>query len=247
MLLWLALLVPTCQAFSITHSYAARHAMMRHRMTENNGDNAGGADDDDSILLCPPIPTTPSSDSLATCVLAMGWFWGPQLQFSQLDGIVRTVVGYSGGSQENPCYHNILDSSEAILIEYDPQQLTYSDILNMVCSNKIWLVTFITIFEYHSHYICALQKTLIKWATKFAFFRSKPSKRQYRQILFINSEHEKDLARIKIRALEQTSPVYVSVEPATIFYRAEEHHQDFFIKSRAKIAESNRLNMMFRP
>ena len=160
MLLWLALLVPTCQAFSITHSYAARHAMMRHRMTENNGDNAGGADDDDSILLCPPIPTTPSSDSLATCVLAMGWFWGPQLQFSQLDGIVRTVVGYSGGSQENPCYHNILDSSEAILIEYDPQQLTYSDILNMVRSNKIWLVTFITIFEYHSHYICALQKTL---------------------------------------------------------------------------------------
>lgn len=107
-----------------------------------------------------------------------------------------------------PCYHDILDSSEAILLEYDPQKLSFSDILNM-------------------------------WSTNFAFFRSKPSKRQYRQILFVNSDEERAIATAKIRVLEQTSQVYVSVEPVATFYRAEEHHQDFFLKSRAKIAEAN--------
>lgn len=46
--------------------------------------------------------------------------------------MVRAVVGYTGGLEENPCYHNMLDSSEAILIEYDPAQLSYSEILDVV-------------------------------------------------------------------------------------------------------------------
>jgi peptide methionine sulfoxide reductase MsrA len=83
--------------------------------------------------------------------------------------------------------------------------------------------------------------------------RSKPSKRQYRHILFLNTpnhdhedtsvldgtkeqqqqqqqemlEQQKHAIRTKIRALEQTSPIHVSVEPLVIFYRAEEHHQRF--------------------
>jgi peptide methionine sulfoxide reductase MsrA len=98
-----------------------------------------------------------------------------------------------------------------------------------------------------------------KWSTNFAFFRSKPTKRQYRHILFLNApnnhhdndtrtkmhddmvEAQKEAMRTKIRALEQTSPVYVSVEPLSTFYRAEEHHQHFFVKSRERVAEANRL------
>mmetsp|Transcript_11044 Transcript_11044/g.18322 ORF Transcript_11044/g.18322 Transcript_11044/m.18322 type:complete len:113 (-) Transcript_11044:160-498(-) len=110
----------------------------------------------------------------------------------------------------------MLDSSEAILIEYDPQQLSYSEILDM-------------------------------WCTKFAHFRSKPSKRQYRHVLFCQSDDgEREVAVAKVRALERTSPVYVNVEEPLIFYRAEEHHQDFFLKSRAKIEASNRLRMTLR-
>ena len=100
-----------------------------------------------------------------------------------------------------------------------------------------------------------------KWSTKFAFFRSKPTKRQYRHILFLNApnnhhdhdddngtrthdeivERQKQAMRTKIRALEETSPIYVSVEPLSTFYRAEEHHQHFFVKSRERVAEANRL------
>lgn len=103
-----------------------------------------------------------------------------------------------------------------------------------------------------------------KWSRNFAFFRSKPAKRQYRHILFLNApnhedddsvvdetkkqqqeddafEQQKQAIITKIRALEQTSPIYVSVEPLVTFYRAEEHHQHFFRKSRERVAEANRL------
>jgi peptide methionine sulfoxide reductase MsrA len=53
------------------------------------------------------------------------------------------------------------------------------------------------------------------------------------------SEEENRIACEKIRQLEETSPVYVSIEAIATFYRAEEHHQHFFRKSRARIAEVN--------
>ena len=147
--LCLALLaiVPTCESFSFVHPMVSLALMQQQqqlsvactkmrRLCCNLNENESVAHDvsnDDNAILCPPISTAPSSSSTMSCVLAMGWFWGPQLYFSQLDGIVRAVVGYSGGVEEgNPCYHNILDSSEAILLEYDPQKLSYADILKIV-------------------------------------------------------------------------------------------------------------------
>jgi peptide methionine sulfoxide reductase MsrA len=126
-----------------------------------------------------------------------------------MEGVKRVVVGYSGGIEPNPTYVTIKDSSEAVLIEFDPSEISYRQILD-------------------------------KWSRNFAFFRTKPRSDQYRHILFYRSEEQKLEAIAKLEELIQIAPAYVSIEPIDgfPFYQAEEHHQNFFLKSRAKIAAS---------
>ena len=45
--------------------------------------------------------------------------------------MIRTRVGYAGGSLENPTYHNLGDHSEAIQIDYDPAQISYAELLDI--------------------------------------------------------------------------------------------------------------------
>ena len=53
----------------------------------------------------------------------------PQNRFDAMDGVVRSVVGYSGGKGKDPTYRNILDYTEALLIEYDPKIVSYEDLV----------------------------------------------------------------------------------------------------------------------
>jgi peptide-methionine (S)-S-oxide reductase len=46
-----------------------------------------------------------------------------------VEGVTRCVVGYTGGVQEEPTYQNICDYTEALLVEFDPQKVSYEDIL----------------------------------------------------------------------------------------------------------------------
>ena len=63
----------------------------------------------------------------------MGWGFGfpirPQLRFDKVKGVARCVVGYSGGKEANPTYHNILDHTEALLVEFDPSKVSYEDLV----------------------------------------------------------------------------------------------------------------------
>jgi peptide-methionine (S)-S-oxide reductase len=54
-----------------------------------------------------------------------------------MKGITRTVVGYSGGKENNPTYRSIKDSTESILLEYDPDIITFEDILDEVCPTTL--------------------------------------------------------------------------------------------------------------
>mmetsp|Transcript_6905 Transcript_6905/g.10135 ORF Transcript_6905/g.10135 Transcript_6905/m.10135 type:complete len:127 (+) Transcript_6905:114-494(+) len=47
-----------------------------------------------------------------------------------MEGVERVVVGYTGGQEPNPTYQSIKDSTEAVLIEYDPSVISYEEILN---------------------------------------------------------------------------------------------------------------------
>jgi methionine-S-sulfoxide reductase len=48
-----------------------------------------------------------------------------------LPGVVRTRVGYAGGTSSNPTYRNIGDHSEAIQIDYDPTRISYAELLDV--------------------------------------------------------------------------------------------------------------------
>jgi peptide-methionine (S)-S-oxide reductase len=57
--------------------------------------------------------------------LALGCFWEPDEYFSRLPGVIKTQVGYSGGSSDNPTYENLGEHSETIELEFDPAKITY--------------------------------------------------------------------------------------------------------------------------
>lgn len=59
----------------------------------------------------------------------MNCFWGPQEFFSKLPGVIKTTVGYSGGTKENPTYTDLGDHTETLQIEFDPQVVSYEDLL----------------------------------------------------------------------------------------------------------------------
>ena len=111
------------------------------------------------------------------------------------------MAGYSGGQHTTPCYQDVKDHSEALLIEFDP---------NETC----------------------LKSLLGAW-TKI----DKPTteQRQYRSFVGYLSEEQKLVAEQVVaewrKRLGSSSPLYTSVEEATMFYQAEEYHQDYYLRT----------------
>eukprot|EP00899_Mesostigma_viride_P015078 jgi/Mesvir1/23571/Mv18267-RA.1 len=55
----------------------------------------------------------------------------PEAAFLKVHGIVSTQVGYAGGTTENPTYHNMGDHSESVQLSYDPNVITYEQLLDL--------------------------------------------------------------------------------------------------------------------
>ena len=72
------------------------------------------------------------SDETETATFGIGCFWGPDAQFGALDGVVRTRVGYAGGTKRDPTYHSLGDHTEVFQVEFDPNTITYRDLLKRV-------------------------------------------------------------------------------------------------------------------
>ena len=80
-------------------------------------------------------PAIPALDAAAparteTATFALGCFWCPDAQFGILPGVVRTRVGYAGGTTENPTYHDLGDHTECVQIDYDPRALSFDQVLD---------------------------------------------------------------------------------------------------------------------
>ena len=86
-----------------------------------------------------PTPSTieaydrnaPPRESTETATFALGCFWGPDGRFGALDGVVRTRVGYAGGSKADPTYHDLGDHTEAFQVDYDPEQRSFESLLDL--------------------------------------------------------------------------------------------------------------------
>lgn len=77
----------------------------------------------------------PQNQALSYAVFAGGCFWGVQHHFGKVDGVTRTLVGYTGGEETSPSYHDVRNHLthhvEAVLVEYDADKVSYTDLCKL--------------------------------------------------------------------------------------------------------------------
>lgn len=140
-----------------------------------------------------------------------GCFWGVQLKFDKLEGVIQTQVGYEGGKTKNPTYQevcsNVDEHIEVIQIEYDDEKIIYETLLKLF-------------FEMHDPTSVDRQGLDIGI--------------QYRSIIFYHEENQKkDAENFIKRIINQnkfSSKIVTKIEKAQIFYKAEEYHQKYLEK-----------------
>ncbi|KAL7559958.1 hypothetical protein ACA910_008279 [Epithemia clementina (nom. ined.)] len=136
-----------------------------------------------------------------------------------MDGVVGCVVGYSGGVQPDPTYDNIQDYTEAFLVEYNPDKLSYLDILEAWNSMD---------------YPWAPQKTQYRSAVFTLSDKQQEQAKAFVQRLLEKriKQQNKDtiIGTSKQSAGNSATRIYADVEPVTKFFKAEEYHQNFLSK-----------------
>jgi peptide-methionine (S)-S-oxide reductase len=83
---------------------------------------------DTTDRLPPDEAALPPSET-QTATFGLGCFWGPDARFGAMEGVVRTRVGYAGGTAPDPSYYSLGDHTEVVQVEYDPTELDYTDLL----------------------------------------------------------------------------------------------------------------------
>lgn len=138
-----------------------------------------------------------------------GCFWGVEVEFRNVPGVVGAAVGYEGGTVPNPTYEQVCRKdtghAEVVEVEFDPAEVSYDELLD-------------TFFELHD-------PTQLN--------RQGPDVGdQYRSVVFTHSAEQEQAARAaRERAQEGLDrPVVTAIEPASDFWRAEEYHQQYLVK-----------------
>ena len=144
---------------------------------------------------------------------AGGCFWCMEPEFAGIKGVSKVVSGYIGGQTRNPTYEQVCTGAtghiEAIQITYDPEQVSYDELLTIFWRN-------IDPLDPHGQ------------------FADKGS--QYRAGIFTHDDQQKKLAEASKQkaATLLGHPVASFITEATEFYPAEDYHQEYYIKSRAR-------------
>ncbi|HQQ49180.1 MAG TPA: peptide-methionine (S)-S-oxide reductase MsrA, partial [Methanofastidiosum sp.] len=76
--------------------------------------------------------------NIEKATFAAGCFWGVESAFCQVEGVISTTVGYSGGNTKNPTYEEVCTDktghAESVLIEFNPELITYEKLLELFWS-----------------------------------------------------------------------------------------------------------------
>lgn len=153
--------------------------------------------------------TAETNGKTEKATFAAGCFWGVEVAFAEIDGVVETAVGYSGGHTENATYEQVCSGrtghAEAVEVEFNPAQVSYEHLLD-----AFW--------EMHD------PTTLNRQGPDVGS--------QYRSAIFFHTpEQEKAALASKARASGKfRKPIVTEITPASEFYRAEEYHQKYFQK-----------------
>ena len=142
-------------------------------------------------------------------VLGLGCFWGPEIKFSKLKGVIKTEVGYCGGDSKETTYKEICtgntNHAEVVKLDFDPKVISYEEILDYF-------------FEIHN------PTTLNSQGPDFGT--------QYRSEIFYLNDRQKEIAK---NVIDKTN-VNLSRKVVTKFSLlknycpAEEYHQRYLEK-----------------
>ena len=142
-------------------------------------------------------------------VLGLGCFWGPEIKFSKLDGVIKTEVGYCGGNSARTSYKEVCtgetNHAEVVKLDFDPEIISYEKIIKYF-------------FDFHD------PTTLNSQGPDFGT--------QYRSEIFYLNDKQKIMAeRILNEENKKLSGKVVTKISAVINYcPAEEYHQKYLEK-----------------
>ena len=142
-------------------------------------------------------------------VLALGCFWGPEIKFSKIDGVIKTEVGYCGGNNASTSYKEVCtgntNHAEVVKLDFDEKIITYEKIL------KIF-------FKIHD------PTTLNSQGPDFGT--------QYRSEIFYLNDSQKKIAEKVLRDMNErlSDKVVTKISLLKNYCTAEEYHQKYLEK-----------------
>jgi methionine-S-sulfoxide reductase len=154
-------------------------------------------------------------EKLEKATFAAGCFWGVEASYLMMPGVVDVISGYTGGHVQNPTYEQVCSGTtghaEAVEISYDPEKVSYE----------------------------ALVKKFFALHDPTQMNRQGPDVgEQYRSVIFYHSEKQKEIAE---KVKKELAPNYLpktiatSIEPAGVFWKAEEYHQRYAEKHPGRV------------
>ena len=150
--------------------------------------------------------------TLAVATFAGGCFWCTEADFDKVPGVVATTSGYIGGAEVNPTYQQVSAGAtghiEAVQVHFDPTKTSFSKLL------------------------AAYWPTIDPLTPNRQFCDSGP---HYRSAIFYHDAEQQQKAEASKAALTAsgrfTQPIVTELLPATVFYPAEEYHQNYYTKN----------------
>lgn len=146
-------------------------------------------------------------ENIEIATFAGGCFWHVQHNFNQMDGVVSTKAGYTGGEKLDPCYEEVCSQEtghfEAVQVAYNSQKISYEELLD------------------------AYWKMIDPTRDDGQFEDYGP---QYRPVIFYHNLYQKETAERSKQALIQSKQfpqVLVQILQEATFYVAEEYHQNY--------------------
>jgi peptide-methionine (S)-S-oxide reductase len=150
------------------------------------------------------------SEEIAT--LGGGCFWCTEAIFKELNGVKKVESGYSGGTFENPSWEEVCGGNtghaEVVQITFDPKEISFKQLLKV----------FFTIHD---------PTTLNRQGADVGT--------EYRSVIFYHSSEQKRVAEEVMKKISDAkiwdNPLVTQLMQFKVFYRAEDHHQDYFKKN----------------
>jgi peptide-methionine (S)-S-oxide reductase len=144
---------------------------------------------------------------LERATFAGGCFWCMEPPYDEVEGVVETISGFSGGHVPNPGYEQVVAGGtghlEVVQVVYDPDKVSYGELLDIYWPN-------VDPFDGGGQF-CDRGES-------------------YRPAIFVHDSRQERLARASLQTVQERfeQPIAVTIEPFEAFYAAEDYHQNYY-------------------